>query len=203
MLPCPGGPKWLLGASDVAAGSTDNGTQYGAGFGYLRALPSVGTSNSSSGPAPGPVLLSTYYRKDNNSGHRTREFGVGFARNNISASGWQVAHTVAVPPGADPVAVLEIQITNTANHSQSGVWQEVIGARMVLMDYFATLALSHLDPFYKRLADRHEFSATHYRTPSCLCFTSLKSCAACPCYQGLACFSTIAPTCHSTTQCCL
>ena len=169
-----GGPKWLLGASDVAAGTADDagGTQYGAGFGYLREQPRArGDGNSGEGEGTGragEIVLGTYYTAAGgregagSEPTRTREFGVGYTRSTVEAAGWKVAHTTAVAPGDDPVAVVEIRLTNTEKGRRAAVWNEVVGGRMVHMDYFATLALSHLDPFYAPLANRHEFSARHY-----------------------------------------
>lgn len=92
-----GGPKWILGASDVAAGAAPSSaewhgaTQFGAGFGYLR------QGEVASGATRAEVTLGTYFTAP--SANRTREFGVRYARSTVAAADWSMPTPPQSPPG--------------------------------------------------------------------------------------------------------
>ena len=149
-----GGPKLLNDASaafpdgvDVAQDGGDwrlaQATQFGGGFGYL-----LDTQNR--------PLLTTYFTGEegaNLTGCSERTFGIGFANMDTVTDDFAVEHTLAVPPGDDPVVLVEVHLSNNGNRTRTVKWAEVWSSFMI-----------HLDLKELRNTDRRTFSARHYRS---------------------------------------
>ena len=147
-----GGPKFLNDASAAFPAGVDTAqdhgawrlaqaTQFGGGFGYV--LDSDGTP-----------LLTTYYTGEQNAGLAgcsERRFGTGYATMRSASANFSAEHTVAVPPGDDPVVLVEVCLTNNGQHARTIRWAEVWSSFMV-----------HLDLKELRNTDRRSFTARHY-----------------------------------------
>ena len=102
-----------------------------------------------------------------------REFGVGYgtSRSPAGGAGVSVAHTVAVLPGVQPVALIEVVLTNhdavARNVTVAEVWNtgmvhQLTGHGWAGWSNFTPTAFPALNQSARNMLDRRAFVAAHY-----------------------------------------